>query len=203
MSNDQIGLVSGVVRRLIRLLREDSETAERLDRLHGRVICLQLATSTATVCIELGDPIKVSRACEGEPSVSLKGHLHDFVAYAQASRAGDAFGAGRIEISGDLAAAQELQRLLQTLNPDFDSWLARVVGDAAAHRVGRTVRAGLELATHQSRRLREDLVEYLMHELRLVPTRQEVATLTRQIHEVADAAERAAARLAKLRRRPC
>jgi ubiquinone biosynthesis protein UbiJ len=187
---------------LNRVLALDSAAMMRLARLEGRTLAIRLRDRDwhAHAVVQQGQ-LELRRAAPGAVDVTITGRVADFVALARANRRGEALGAGRVEIMGDLAIAQDVQALLAELDIDWDEWLAGYVGDVAAHRLGRAVRGAAGLAGSSARRLEQDLGDYLRHELELVPLRPELEAYGREVYALADAVERAAARVRRLRER--
>ena len=187
---------------LNRVLALDAGAMMRLARLEGRTLAIRLRDRDwhARAVVSQGQ-LELRRASSEPVDVTITGRVADFIALARANRRGEALGAGRVEIMGDLAVAQDVQALLADLDIDWDEWLAGYVGDIAAHRLGRAVRGAAGLAGTSARRLEQDLADYLRHELALVPLRPELEAYGREVYALADAVERAAARVRRLRER--
>ena len=147
-----------------------------------------------------GGRLELAVAGDGVPDVTIGGRPADFIALARANQRGESIGAGRIEIQGDLAVAQEVQALLAELDIDWEEWLAGRFGDVAAHRLGRVVRGALAFGQRRQRDFEQDVADYLRHELMIVPRADELARYGRAVYELADAVERVEARLLRLRR---
>jgi ubiquinone biosynthesis accessory factor UbiJ len=122
------GLLSVAVSRL---LKTNTDTATRLAALDGRVIEIALRDSARSAFALPGaHGVHLRRAHDGPVAVKVSGRIADFIAYARASRRGDSLGAGRIEIAGDLAVAQQVQALLADLKIDWEELLSHAIGDA-------------------------------------------------------------------------
>ena len=134
-------------------------------------------------------------------AVKVSGRVADFLAYARASRRGDSLGAGRIEIAGDLAIAQQVQALLADLRIDWEELLSRTIGDVPAHQVGRAARALFALGKQVLAKFERDTADYLKHESRLVVSRSELEQFGRAVFTLADDIERLEARIKRVRER--
>lgn len=184
-----------------RLLLADEERARRLARLEGNVIELCVRdTRWRAYALPSAGGISLRREHSGKVDVRVTGRPADFLAYARASRRGDSFGAGRIEISGDLAVAQNVQTLLADLDIDWEDLMAPVIGDIGAHQVARAARSALAFLAGSAARVETDVADYLHHESGLAPTRDEIETLGRAIFAIADDVDRLEARLARIGR---
>ncbi|MCB1747001.1 MAG: SCP2 sterol-binding domain-containing protein [Gammaproteobacteria bacterium] len=196
------GLARALNTALNRLLALDAGAAARLARIEGRTLAIELRGHDwrGHARVRHGE-LEVLRAAPGAVDVTVRGRAADFIALARANRRGEMLGAGRIEIAGDLAVAQEVQALLAGLDLDVEGLLARYVGDVAAHRLGRLLRGAADLAARGARKLERDTAEYLRYEARSVPARDEVEQFARAVFELGDAVDRAEARLRRLRER--
>ncbi len=187
---------------LSRLLRTDPDTAARLATLEGSVIEIALRDSARSAYALPGaHGVTLKRRHEGVVAVKVSGRVADFLAYARASRRGDSLGAGRIEIAGDLAIAQQVQGLLGELSIDWEELLSRTIGDVPAHQVGRAARAVFALGKQALAKLERDAADYLKHESRLLVSRQALEQFGRAVFTLADDVDRLEARLKRLRER--
>ena len=187
---------------LSRLLRTNTDTATRLAALEGSVIEIALKGSARSAYALPGaHGVTLKRRHEGVVAVKVSGRVADFLAYARASRRGDSLGAGRIEIAGDLAIAQQVQALLADLRIDWEELLSRTIGDVPAHQVGRAARALFALGKQVLAKFERDTADYLKHESRLVVSRSELEQFGRAVFTLADDIERLEARIKRVRER--
>lgn len=178
-----------------RLINSNADTAARLAALEGCVIEVALRDSARSVFALPGaHGVQLRRRHDGPVAVKVSGRVADFIAYARASRRGDSLGAGRIEIAGDLAVAQQVQALLAELKIDWEELLSRAIGDVPAHQVGRAARAVFALGREVLAKLERDAADYLKHESQLVPRRQDLEQFGRAVFMLADDVERLEAR---------
>lgn len=187
---------------LSHLLRTNSDTAARLVALEGSVIEVALRDSARSAYALPGaHGVTLKRRHEGVVAVKVSGRVADFLAYARASRRGDSLGAGRIEIAGDLAIAQQVQALLAELSIDWEELLSHTIGDVPAHQVGRAARAVFALGKQALAKFERDTADYLKHESRLVVSRLELEQFGRAVFSLADDIERLEARIKRARER--
>lgn len=183
---------------LNRALALDADAAQRLTRLEGRTLAIALrGRRWRLFAVVRGGRLEVGRV-PAAADVTISGSPADFIALARANQRGEMLGAGRVEIQGDLAIAQEVQGLLSELDLDWEGWLAVHLGDITAHRIGRAVRGALAFGEKTARRFELDIAEYLRHELMILPQREEVERYGRAVFDLADAVDRAEARLRRL-----
>lgn len=191
-------LLSRAISRLVML---DEERAGRIARLQGSVIELCVRdTEWRAYAMPRTHGIELRRYYDGHVDVRVTGRPGDFFAYARASRRGDSFGAGRIEISGDLATAQNVQALLADLEIDWEDAISPLVGEIGAHQVTRLVRQAKNFFSSAAAHFETDLADYLRYEARMTPTRDDIEKQHSEICAVAGDVDRLEARLAVLRR---
>ena len=177
----------------------DPSAAQRLTRLEGRTLAIVVRDrGWRLFAVVRAGRLQVGRFAVEAVDVTISGRPADFIALARANQRGEMLGAGRVEIQGDLAIAQEVQGLLSELELDWEGWLAARLGDSAAHRIGRAVRGAFAVGERTARRFEQDIAEYLRHELMILPQRDEVERYGRAVFDLADAVDRAEARLRRL-----
>ena len=156
------------------LLARERWARERLARFAGQTIELRLPLAPA---------VRVSIAADGrlepdgvEPSASIT------------------LGG----ISGQSEFADELRSLARHLRPDVEEELSRVIGDVAAHRIGRGLRALVRWQRDAAQRLREAAADYAVDEQRALVRRAEHAQLAADIARLAQALEVLEQRIGRL-----
>lgn len=106
--------------------------------------------------------------------------------------------AGSIRIEGDAEIAQAFRDLLKAAQPDFEEELSRVIGDVAAHQVGKLARGALGFGQRVADTLAQNVSEYLQEESRDVVTRIELDEFADAVDKLRDDVERAEARIKQL-----
>ena len=106
-----------------------------------------------------------------------------------------------VSITGELALVQKLAELAKRARFDWEEPLSRLVGDTAAHELGRGIRAFASHVRTAADTLGRDLGEYLREERRLSPTRLEVDDFAAGVDRTRDDVERLEARVRRLETR--
>lgn len=195
-------LLERAARAIMQVLQTDSVATARLHELAGRVIAIQVNGFATTLYVAVSDGhLMLATSAVREPDVMLAGRIADFASFAQARRTAHATPAGRLQIQGDLATAQTLQRLLDELDIDWEALLAAQIGDLAAHQIGRGVRHALAWFRAARAAWREDIPAFLQQERRWVPAADEVERFARDGISLVSDVDRLAARVARLRDR--
>lgn len=108
---------------------------------------------------------------------------------------------GSLHVSGDVQAAKAYKRLFDTLDPDWEEALARVLGDIPAHETARMLRAAGTRAGRIGADRRTDLRAWLVDEVEALPARAEVDEWMDTVDRLRADADRLAARVQRLERR--
>lgn len=103
-----------------------------------------------------------------------------------------------VDISGNARMAADVLFLVRHLRWDAEEDLARVVGDAAAHRLAGFARDAAAWHRDAALRLAENVVEYATEEKRLLVTRAELDRLAEAQAKLRDGIERLEKRLERL-----
>jgi ubiquinone biosynthesis protein UbiJ len=179
------------------LSRLDPEIPPRLAALGGAVIALEVEGLGLTLYLLPGpEGIRVMDQYDGEPTVRIRGAPLALARQWFGQRAG-----GEIEVAGDVTVGRELQTILARLDIDWEEGWSRIVGDAAAHQIGRFWRGLRDWRRQAGAALRRDGGEYLQQELRAVPPRAQVEQFLHAVDLLREDADRLTARLERLRRR--
>ena len=103
-----------------------------------------------------------------------------------------------VEVSGNAAFAAEVMFLFRHLRWDVEEELAKVLGDAAAHRLVGVARGVVAWHADAARRLAEGFIEYAVEEKRLLVTRGELEGIAAAQARLRDGLERLDKRVARL-----
>lgn len=104
----------------------------------------------------------------------------------------------KIRISGDVELGQQVKKLFDEIDIDWEGHLARFTGDVVAYQVGSLVRQSLAFKRHVTESMRHNVTEYLQEELRVFPPREEINDFFNGIDELSLRVERLAARVNQL-----
>lgn len=197
---DSAALFGPVLALVNRNLAEITPAAALMTELEGRRLALKVRDSALGLCVAVEDGrLTSSTTLPEDADVTIEGPLLGLARLALGG-ADDAaaLGDSEVTLSGRTDLAQSFQRLLKLGRPDPEEELAKLVGDAAAHRIGRAVAdvAAWRRQTHDV--LLANVREYLQEERRDLPSRYEMNRFTRDVQELRDAVARAEARLRRV-----
>ena len=181
------------------VLRLDPEILPRLGTLSGHVIAIEPSGMAMTFYL-LPKPggIQVMDRCETEPSVRIRATPAALFRQWRGRRARG----GEIVIEGDVGVGREFQTILARLDIDWEEQLSRVVGDVVARRLGGLWEGLRAWSGRTGDVLLRDGGEYLQQELRVLPPRQAIEQFLHAVDLLREDADRLAARVERLRRRP-
>jgi ubiquinone biosynthesis protein UbiJ len=136
---------------------------------------------------------------EGTPDVTLTGDFQVFARFALRHVAPEVVAAGELQISGDIELGQRFQRLLESVDIDWEEQAARVLGDVAAHQLGNALRDLSRWSRAAAQTLRTDTAEYLQEETRLLPSRTRAEAFREAVETLQREAEHLEKRVERLR----
>lgn len=178
----------------------DPHSRDYLDPLAGKVIELRLMPFDYRLYLcPARCGVQLFTRISGEPDAVLTGSLLSFASMGARDSSSPDLNGGGITVDGDVETARHLQSMLTRLNIDWERWLARYTGEAAAGRLVRMLRAGHAWRKELFENLRLDLAEYLQEETRDLPAPAEVDLFYREVDALHSAYERLEARMARLK----
>ena len=107
---------------------------------------------------------------------------------------------GDVEIKGDVELGQELQKILDNMDIDWEEHLAVITGDVIAHQVGNVVRSTVNWGQESKQAMQKNLTDYLQEEINLMPTREALDDFFQEVDQLRHATDRIEVRVSKLQR---
>ncbi len=180
-------------------IRLDPEAPVRLAPMHGRIIELRLLGAGFSLFL-IPEPqgIQLLSAFEGVPDCTLTGTPLALARMRGNRQSADQLFSGSVEITGDTHLAQQFGDFIAGIDIDWEEQLSKLTGDVLAHEIGNATRGLLGWSRHQARTFEQNLQEYLQEELRLTPSRLELAPFLDEVDRLRDDVERLEARIAHL-----
>lgn len=175
-----------------RILALDDDSAERLERLEGRMLRLDLEGVGITLFFAFGGRhVEVGTGSEHEPDTVISGSpaaLFSMAAPEEAARWGGS--ESRVSISGDANLARDLEQLFSRLDPDWEGRLSRLLGDVWGHQVAAGLRAGAGQFQRSAGDAADMLREYLQSPRAPVARADEIEIFSAAVDELRAAADR-------------
>jgi ubiquinone biosynthesis protein UbiJ len=194
--------LEGLERAINAVIGLDPQAAERLARLHGKVIRIELSGTPISLHVVPGHDgrLQLLGQIEAAPDATLSGSPIDLLRASDAERGVDELFAGRVRFKGDTGLAQRFSQILAGLDIDWEEQLAQLIGDIPAHELGRMARASRTESQRLRASGRETLSDYLTEEARLLPHRFEAEDFLGDVDTLRDDVARLEARVARLER---
>lgn len=104
----------------------------------------------------------------------------------------------KIRMSGDIELGQQVKKLFDEIDIDWEGHLAHFTGDVVAHQIGSFIRKGMEFKKQLRTSMQLNVTEYLQEELRVVPSKNELDDFFDDVDELTLSVERLQARVNQL-----
>ena len=186
-----------------RVLAMDERSVERLERLEGKVLQLDLegleitlyfGFAFATVEVTLDPPSRPDARVSGTPT-----------ALFSLASPGDGDGWGTpgsgVRIEGDATLARDLGKVFEQLDPDWQAPLAGVLGDTLGYQVGEGLKRGAEGLREALRGSFDMAGRYLREESGALAEQPDIDAFNAGVDDLRDGVDRLETRLARLERR--
>ncbi len=106
-----------------------------------------------------------------------------------------------IEISGDATLVQDLHMAIESLDVDWQDYLAPIFGDVISHELGEVDRHARDWNKSAGGNMRRNIRDYISEEARLAPSVLEVDSFSNRLDQLRLGIDRAAARTELIERR--
>lgn len=104
----------------------------------------------------------------------------------------------KLTISGDTLLVQECRAIFRELDIDWEKTLADVIGDIAAHQIGRQTRGMIRWAKKSVATLKQDSKEYLQYETKAFVSEFEYTDFVSEIRQLKQTVDKLEIRINKL-----
>lgn len=184
-----------------RCIALDPDAADKLARLHGRVIAIEIAGPELRLYMIPGPGrLQVLSRFEGEPDCLLRGSPMALACMdSKGEKGAEQLFSGKVEISGDTELGHRFGTILGGLEIDWEGQLAHFTGETLAHEIGDGLRSVAKWGRRSLETLGKDIREYVQDEARLLPERQEIKGYLDRVDTLRDDVERLEARINGLR----
>ena len=184
---------------LNRYLRLERSALEECAALNGKSIALHLADLGWTFVVEPHPAgVRVLADSETPPDVRLSAPSPRLLQLALRSAGGAEGLPAGLEVEGDTELLNRFKTLLARVGFDPEELAAKVLGDAAAHRVVGGLRELFGWGRHAAQRLSQDTAEYLSEETGDLARSGDIEEWMQGVDALREGADRLEARLALL-----
>jgi ubiquinone biosynthesis protein UbiJ len=196
-----VAALAGLEQALNAALALDPKTLDRLARLHGRVIAIELKGTGIRLVLEpAAQGVRLMGHYDGEVDTTLRGAPFALLRMGT-GRTGEGMFSGEVEIDGDVELGQQIQRVFERLDIDWEEHLSRLTGDIIAHQLGNTVRGLFSWGERSAEHLGRDTADYLQEETETLPVPWEVQLFIGQVDTLRSDVDRLEARIKRLQQK--
>jgi ubiquinone biosynthesis accessory factor UbiJ len=193
-------MLTGTIQNVLNRGLPRSPRAQQLcAELAGRRIAIETPALARLVVESTGNSLRVTRGSLAADAEVIGGPLSML---ALAGSPIDApLSGGDVEVRGDAELARKFRELAGLLAPDLEEDLSLLIGDVAAHRLGRLARGALGWTRDAAATLLQDVGEYFSHERGDLVSRDEGEPFLRGVDALREDVDRFDARLELLKQR--
>jgi ubiquinone biosynthesis protein UbiJ len=191
--------VSALELALNRALELDPAASRKLDTLQGQIFLLRCTSPELDFYLQPeSGRISLMGYWDGEITTAITGQASDFAELAGAVDPTAALINGNLALEGDSASLIEFQKILSSLDMDWEAPLVRTFGDVAGHQLAQGLRGLFSWGRQASSGFSRQLEEFIVEEARLTPSRQEVEDFYQDLEDLKLRVDRMTAKLKKL-----
>ena len=192
------GALRPITRILNRNISETTPARELCERLDGTTVAVRVRDTALAMYFNISDgEIALATDADSDPDILITGSLLT-LARMPGSSGEDALRDGSLEITGNIRTAKAFQELLDCAKPDIEEELSSLIGDAAAHRLGKFARGVSSWSRDARTTMGSNIREFLQEESRDLPSRYEIERFTEQLDALRDDVARLEARFDRL-----
>ena len=167
----------------------------------GQVFALRCTRPEIDVFLQPSDGrVRLAGTWEGPVTTSIRGEYADFAELASSADPAATLINGGLELEGESAPLIELQKVLSTLDIDWEAPLVSTLGDVAGHELATLLRRAFSWGRQAAASLARQLEEFIHEEARLSPPRLELDDFYSDVRTLDQQVERLQSRAARLRR---
>jgi ubiquinone biosynthesis protein UbiJ len=178
------------------LLAQEAWARDTLMRRAGKVACIDMGHVRLCMRVARDGMLEVAGE-EDVPDVTIHVKVSDLPLILQNRDRAFSY----VRIDGDAEFANTISQLSKGLRWDAEHDLERILGPIPAARLAGGARAAVSHATGASRRLAENVAEFLLEERRVLIRPSTVDAFADEVNRLRDDVERSAKRIAKLEQR--
>lgn len=197
-----VPLVTALDAALNQVLQLDPQARQRIQAMEGKLLALHIRGPNLTIyLLPVDGRLQVHAFAEGHIDTTISASPLGLARLALQADASDAMFKGDVKIVGDVEFGQAIKDLLGNIDIDWEELLSKLVGDVAAHQLGRGVRGLTRWGEQASTSLQQDIAELFQHEMRLLPQRIDIEQFLDDVDALRADVERFELRLSRFEQR--
>lgn len=175
-------------------LAYDPASRIALEQLTPQVLAIQITSPDIKVyLLPTLDGVNLRGHYEGEITTQVQGSLPALISLVKSERLN--LKDSGVQIFGSTSFLAELQKILKTLEIDWEEMLTRVFGDIIGHQGAEFIRGKMSWTKDRTANIQRLTSEFLTEELRVLPNKPELDFFNAQVDELKLGVDRVAARI--------
>ncbi|HAT1659759.1 TPA: SCP2 sterol-binding domain-containing protein [Legionella pneumophila] len=167
-------------------MKLDELMPQKLQKLDGKTLEMVITPLNVNFYIRFKEgEMQLLHRIDGRPDTIIHSNPIGLIRLSllPASKARSLFN-DKIRISGDIELGQNVKKLFDEIDIDWEGHLAHFTGDVVAHQIGSFVRKGLEFKNQFNTSMQQNITEFLQEELRIFPSRNELEDFFAEVDEL-------------------
>jgi ubiquinone biosynthesis protein UbiJ len=119
-----------------------------------------------------------------QPDCTIRTSIKTLIALKKEQQLTELIKQDKLDIEGDLKVAQQFAQLAETLDIDWQTELAKHIGDVPTYKLTQLGKKLGEKLNFAAKQIEADSTEWLVHEKRLVVPRSETSSFNLQVSEL-------------------
>ncbi len=166
-----------------RLVSLDEDSQRRLNKLQHKLLQLKITTLDLDIYLLFhSDRVEVLEDFAAEPDATIAGPPFSMLSLA----GGGDVSNSSVEISGDVELAQQVSRMLQQIDIDWEEHFSKITGDAVAHQLGNIARGIQRFTTRSRDSMQSNTADYLRDETGHLPHDWELESFSNDVDDLRD-----------------
>ncbi|MGV6807359.1 MAG: ubiquinone biosynthesis accessory factor UbiJ [bacterium] len=177
----------------------DPAAQNAIESLDGKVLAVTSTMPPMGFCIlHRGKRLDLMAHFEGQPDTTLTGSASALAMLAVTADRRTTFAGSGVTVDGDQTLLSDIQAILKSLDIDWETALAQLIGDIPAHFIGSTVRSTTDWGKTASTRASRAAREFTQEEAQLTPTAAESKKFNADVRKLRADTDRLQARFQQL-----
>ncbi len=197
-------LLCAVAERLSRkAIALDPSCLPKLRQLQGKQLAFALRELKLTIVVSAGSDSLLFNQQDETADCRISTDLASLRQLRDPSQLTRLIKADALQIDGDLQLAQQYASFFQQLDLDWQTELARYLGDAPSHKLLQTLSQLNSYCSQKWQLLQQTQLELVQDELQLVPVRAEYELFTQQLSQLQGQVEQVRRKIQQLQESRC
>ncbi len=176
----------------------DPESSKRIKAIDNKVVTIELLSIPLTFqLIFTNSTIEICKARE-KPDTIIKGTPLSLLRMSLDKHHRKSFFADDVTIEGDLELGQKVIDLFDSLDVDYEEYLAYWIGDIPSYHMGQLSRKIRAFKSNVTSTLKDNFKEYLHEETQIFPGKEEVLDFFNDVDQLRLDVDRLEAKIRKL-----